>query len=487
MSEALLGLLLVVPWLTPFAGGPSPSVQPWLLTMACGTVLWLHRARLSPELVLRGWLVAAALNALAGLLQYIGWSASMAPWLVPTSPGEAFGNLRQRNQFATLTNMGLAALLWLAIRQGAKGTTQKLAFALVAALLAAANAASSSRTGMAQIVVLAALIWIWGLWRQAEMRRLFLTALISYGAATIILPTLIGMDATQRGLLWRLQQGDHACNSRIALWNNVLQLIAARPWTGWGWGELDYAHFITAYPGDRFCQILDNAHNLPLHLAVELGLPLTLLLLSFVARWFWRQRPWRESEAIKQAAWAILALIAVHSLLEYPLWYGHFQIAVALSLFLLGRKRDAPPSTVAQLRILDRTAATVVLLAVGFTAWDYWRVSQLYLLPEQRSSAYRENTLEKVRDSVLFRDQVDFAEYTLATLTRENATQLHSMGRELLHYSPEPRVVEKLIESTLMLGQDEEARFYQARYRAAYPEDYARWSAAHRVAPMLNN
>ena len=28
---------------------------------------------------------------------------------------------------------------------------------------------------------------------------------------------------------------------------------------------MDYAHFVTLYPGERFCDILDNAHNLPLH------------------------------------------------------------------------------------------------------------------------------------------------------------------------------------------------------------------------------
>ena len=55
-------------------------------------------------------------------------------------------------------------------------------------------------------------------------------------------------------------------------------LIAQKPWLGWGWGELDYAHFITLYPGARFCDILDNAHNLPLHLAVELGVPLAVVL-----------------------------------------------------------------------------------------------------------------------------------------------------------------------------------------------------------------
>lgn len=35
---------------------------------------------------------------------------------------------------------------------------------------------------------------------------------------------------------------------------------------------------MTLFPGERFCVLLDNAHNLPLHLAVELGVPVAALL-----------------------------------------------------------------------------------------------------------------------------------------------------------------------------------------------------------------
>jgi hypothetical protein len=58
------------------------------------------------------------------------------------------------------------------------------------------------------------------------------------------------------------------------------------------------------------------------------------------------------------------------------------------------------------------------------------------------------------------------------------------MARQLLHFSPEPRVVEKLIESAVMLGRDDEARFYLLRFKAAFPKEHARWadsSASHKT------
>ncbi len=71
----------------------------------------------------------------------------------------------------------------------------------------------------------------------------------------------------------------------------MLHLIAQKPWLGWGWGELDYAHYMTLFPGVRFCVLLDNAHNLPLHLAVELGVPVAALLCFAVLAWVWKARP----------------------------------------------------------------------------------------------------------------------------------------------------------------------------------------------------
>jgi len=87
-----------------------------------------------------------------------------------------------------------------------------------------------------------------------------------------------------------------------------------------------------------------------------------------------------------------------------------------------------------------------------------------------------------VSGTPLFTDHVDFALLTTTALTRENASQVHTLATELLHFSPEPRVIEKLIESALLLGRDDEVAFQLRRYRVAYPEDHARWARAQRLA-----
>ena len=105
----------------------------------------------------------------------------------------------------------------------------------------------------------------------------------------------------------------------------------------------------------------------------------------------------------------------------------------------------------------------------------------------QRAPAYASDPLEKTRDSWLYAAQVDYAWLTTTPLTRANAQQMLVQAQALLHFSPEPRVVEKLIESAVMLGHDALALQVLDRYRAAFPLEYGRWAQRQTgVAPADN-
>jgi hypothetical protein len=274
-----------------------------------------------------------------------------------------------------------------------------------------------------------------------------------------------------------LRSGDAVCSSRLTLWRNVLYLIAQKPWLGWGWGELDYAHFITLYPGARFCDILDNAHNLPLHLAVELGVPVAAVLCGGGLWLVWRARPWRERDPSRHMAWAVLAVILMHSLLEYPLWYGPFQMAAGLGVWLLMSNNSPPKRSVAP--YLQAAGAGVLLTFCALAGWQYHVASQIYLTPEQRAPAYRNNTLDKIRHVWLYQDHVQFAKLTITDLTPDNAAQMNLLAKEMLHFSPEARVAEIVIDSARLLGREADADYYLARLQAAFPLAYADWRQAH--------
>jgi O-antigen ligase len=379
--RVLFVVLFALPWLNPFATGPSTWVGPWLVSAICaaaafglgraatpragvglvfgGLAAWgLLRSGWSPEtlalaagcvlvwlmtalaaahardaafvrLVAGAWALAAVASTAAALLQYFGVADRLEPWVDVSAAGEAFANLRQRNQFASLTAVGMAASLWLAPTQG-----RRWPWLVAMAWLATGNAATTSRTGLIELVLLGAVTWRWAGMRSGRM-RLWLVGLATYAAAAIVLPLLADAAGVAQNPVWQRVTDGNACGSRLVLWSNVLHLIAQRPWLGWGWGDLDYAHYMTLYPGARFCDILDNAHNLPLHVAVELGLPAALALCGFIAWCCWRGQPWDERDEVRQLPWTVVMVLAVHSMLEYPLWYGPFQIALGLALGLL--------------------------------------------------------------------------------------------------------------------------------------------------------
>lgn len=482
--------LLTLPWLNPFTYGPAPAVIPWLCSIGCAAAVLGMRAAAGRipamdmdrqqwlQAMAGAWLVAALMSAAIGLLQYFGTSAALAPWVSTTGLGEAYGNLRQRNQFATLMAIGLAALVWWV----SQGLSWRWASA-AAMLLALGCAASSSRTGLLQWLLLVGFAVQWGGLQRQGVRRTVLVAVLAYAVGTVGLPWLADLDPLNSGAWARLRSGDDACMGRMTLWSNVFHLIAQKPWMGWGWGELGYAHFVTLYPGMRFCEILDNAHNLPLHLAVELGLPVSLAVCGAGLGLVLRAKPWGEADAARQLAWAVLAVIALHSLLEYPLWYGPFQIAALWAFGLLWQRpvgifgQSIGQSSLRLASAIAGFIATSMIAIVGFIAWDYWRVSQLYVAHAERATAYRDDTLDKLRDSRLFRNQVQFAELTTMPLTADNAAYAFHLAQQLLHFSPEPRVVEKTIESATLLGYADAANFYIVRYRAAFPEAHSQWAA----------
>ena len=500
--------LVALPWLWPFTSGPVAATLPYLagMAVAAGLLLaWPARASgrdAAIRAVAAGWLAAALVSSGIALLQYFDLETPLFPWVNIAEPGQAFGNLRQPNQLASLLVIGLWALRWLLLRGGiGRGVA-----IWMAALMSTALAATASRVGLVEFLALGALALWWaaragGRWRVAALA--VLGALALYALAAVALPWALQASegAAGRDLVERLRSAESTCGSRFILYSNVLHLISLKPWTGWGWGELAYAHYITLYDGARFCHILDNAHNLPLHLAVELGIPVALLACGAIAWLIWRGKPWAETDPTRQLAWGVLLAIGLHSLVEYPLWYGPFQIAVALCIWMLwttprrpagaGSYQDdsvsaipvwsseVPPGPSAA-RAMCLTIAAAMLAAVAYAGWDYHRISQIYLPYEERSAWYRDDAMGHAKKSWLFAGAVRFAEVTTRPATRENAPWMLLESLKALHFSPEPRVITKVVESATLLGKDDLAVAHLARFKAAFPDKYREWSDDNR-------
>jgi len=107
------------------------------------------------------------------------------------------------------------------------------------------------------------------------------------------------------------------------------------------------------------------------------------------------------------------------------------------------------------------------LLFVGclYAAWDFNRVGQIYRPAASRDAAYRDNPLHHAKQSWLFKNQAEFAELTTQTVTVENAEAFYQQATSLMHYSPEARVVQRVIDSGKLLGHDEQAQMLSERLK----------------------
>ncbi len=475
-------LLVAAPWFWPFLRGPLSAMWPDLFTWTMGALLLVllpltrERAGLT---IASGWLLAALGSAGLGLVQYFDLENGLFPWVVATAPGYVTANVHQLNMLATLLSVGLLCLWWLLIKRHLTAVHALW----MAALLLVALAATASRTGMVHLAAISCMLVHWHPRQWRRLVPILVGGWLLYSIAENGLPWVAWVTrgiVIDRNLFGRFGEAV-TCHSRRVLWSNMIDLVALKPWGGWGPGGLPYAQYITEFAGERFCEKLSHAHNLPLQVAVTLGAPAAVITGIVFLFALFKLRPWAATHSMERLCWGMFALLGVHSLLEYPLWFGVFQLMALLGAWQIYRiRRDgAPASELASNpahSIRSRLMwCTFLLGGLSLVAWDYLKVSQLYLPSSMRLESYREDTFNKSRNTVLFNSHVLIAQIVVMDLTPANADLILEGALASLHIAPDSRIIRRVIESAALLGKQDIVRLHMARYKAAWPKEYEEW------------
>jgi len=126
------------------------------------------------------------------------------------------------------------------------------------------------------------------------------------------------------------------------------------------------------------------------------------------------------------------------------------------------------------------TGAGLVLLGtLAFIAYDHAQVQQIYWPSAQRYSFWRDQALQVAQRAWLFRGTALFAQVTTTPVHEGNARAMLENSLRAMHTSPEPRVIEKLLESAQMLGEDALFEAHKKHFQRVYPQAYLAW-AHHR-------
>jgi O-antigen ligase len=371
--------------------------------------------------MLTGLLLAGVLSALIALVQVFAPSWADGHVIAKSGlAGRAVGNLRQPNHLSTLLLWALIALVPLAqARRVMALRLPAVVAAVLAALMVLGVVLTASRTGVVGMFLLS----LWGV-LDRRLRPSIRWALVL--GPLVYLAGWLGVDAwahqTQHTFGGEVRLGEaDLSSSRFGVWSNAWSLIKMNPWFGVGWGEFNFAWSLTPFP-TRPVAFFDHAHNLPIHLAVELGLPVALLLMGLLswALWLAFRRAAHvpgDAGAGARATAMMVLLVGLHSLLEYPLWYVYFLLPTAWAwghaLRVAPAKSASVPTGHTERAWWPEVAGGLMLVGALYAAWDYQHVTVIYA-PGAKALPLDER-IARGQESPLFGHHADYAAATSAT------------------------------------------------------------------------
>jgi hypothetical protein len=216
-----------------------------------------------------------------------------------------------------------------------------------------------------------------------------------------------------------------------------------------------------------------------LQLAVEMGMPLAVLVSALLGWALWRAwiHALREASAdtedgaiaidtttMPRAALAMVLMVLFHSLLEYPLWYAYFLLpaAFAFGIALGGRAEveavEADPPKAGATRPL-MLASMLLLLGAMASAQDYFRVVAIFA-PSESAAPLPQRITEGQR-SWFFSHHGDYA----AVTTVEHPSQAMAGFAGATHYLLDARLMMAWATALDEAGDADRARYVAQRLK----------------------
>ena len=422
----------------------------------------------------KAFIALAVASAFVGIAQYFQLPLP-AELVSPVSQiGASYGNLRQPNLFALLGVLGLISLISLCRRRGPHQRTSAAFASMVYLALLLSVVLSTSRTG----AVLIGLVFLWGLvesWHSGKPQWMALLALpiyllMRYVAVQMDLEGLLPFfGAHRQGLVSTAVDGDFW---RLTIWTKSLALIQAHPLVGVGFGNIGFAMFTETLPVPQ-APVTEHAHNIFLQIAVELGLPVAVVLTTVLIAVMVRSRQALKNFQGRSIAVFLLAMLT-HSLLEYPLWYAYFLLpfAFALGVFVqMGSSRQSDISS-SQQDLADQHNAALpsgnnpnasglsskMLLPAGvmttllalFGLWDYAKVSPSFEL--NVSIPLHDRVIQSYK-SMLFLNLADYTALNLTGISPSAAAVQLRLANRVGHFRFDPPVAGAHAAAAALTGQ----------------------------------
>lgn len=445
-----------------------------------------------------GLAAGALLNALAGIIQHFNWTTPLNAYISRPTSSAVFGNLAQPNHYASQLALGLFSLAYLL-----RG--RRWIWLIAAALpLLFALGLSGSRSVWLYLGFVFALAGWWKL--AAPQDRAGRLLFFSSGAFIFIcwaMQVLVNAGLFRPAnrvtvtAVERLFSGEASVSDRFSLWQAAWTTFLDYPLTGSGWGTFAARYFdfmslrANAGPIDMF----QNAHNILLHFLAETGLVGALIPVLPLLFWL-RQLAHGTGDAGRWWLSAMAAVLALHSLLEYPLWYAYFLGVAALLLGIAPTPAFRP-----QLARVGRPLALAALVMAAFnlaSLWqDYRELEQVFRVsPQGTGKTDLAETMVRLHRNPVLTAHIELVSALPLAVDEADLQQRIFLIDRVLRFAPMPSLVYRQVLLLALAGREPEAQALLLRARRAYPTappefgaELERLAAAHpeRFRPLLES
>ncbi|WP_297811897.1 Wzy polymerase domain-containing protein [uncultured Methylophaga sp.] len=322
---------------------------------------------------------AAVIMVLLFTGKFIPDESVLAEWVLDGKSG----NIGQVNHFSNYLALGLASLLYL----GLTGRIGRAGLLVISTLILIGLAQGGQRMAILYIALLSVGGWLLARITvssdELALKPINLLWLIpGFIAAQLFVPFLTFLEPASMPAE-RLVKTMGTESSRLILIEQAWQMFKQNPWLGAGWAELPWYNFSVteAYPG--LDGLWHHAHNLIMQLLAETGILGALVLTIGIIYWF-REQFFNSLSPERWWLLALLSVIGIHSMLEYPLWYATF---LCIASLLLGLGSEKP------LQLRFNLAPVFFLVIFIFSAWSLGSLQTSYHELESTLTSLREEGL----------------------------------------------------------------------------------------------
>lgn len=430
-------------------------------------------------------LIGAELNTLSGILQHYRLRTFLDSVVTAKTSASVYGNTAQPNHFANYIAMGLISLGLIYARLSSQIRKVALLWVMTALLampMLFVLVLSGSRSSWLYLLFVTGLSMMWQS-RDKAMRPLMfysLSLLLGFGLMHFVVE--IPWLTVSSGSVTTVERlfGDAASGSiRLHLWREAGLIFVQFPLIGAGFGQFAFQHLQLAVDlhNPAISGLYNNAHNIVMQIAAEAGLAGVAVLLGTLWLWF-RQSVWRGARFTVYHWWgfAILAVLGIHSMLEYPLWYLYFigVAAVLLGIFDVTTYR-------LELRAIGRVSVATMLVLGAFSLYQVLQSYQhlekaLVLRTKMRTdSSLAQRTHDELMKAHEYTLMSSYAELFIANMMEPSAEQLEAklaLNERALHFIPVAPVVYHQAWFLAFSGKMTEAKAQLDRAIWAYPKEY---------------